>query len=74
MPYQNLNVMYDFGSISLDVVEKLDQAYEINLPLNYKKLITSHNGVQFIENSFEYTDSNNEVGESGIAFCCFGRR
>ncbi|UOG17918.1 hypothetical protein [Acinetobacter sp. PK01] len=74
MPYQNLNVMYDFGSISLDVVEKLDQAYEINLPLNYIKLITSHNGVQFIENSFEYTDSNNEVGESGIAFCCFGRR
>lgn len=74
MPYQNLNVMYDFGSISLEVVEKFEQAYEINLPLNYKKLIISHNGVQFIENSFEYTDSNNEVGESGIAFCCFGRR
>ena len=69
MPYQDLNVMYDFGSINVKVIEKFEQDHEINLPLNYKKLISSHNGVQFIENSFEYTDSNNEVGESGIGFC-----
>lgn len=74
MPYQDLNVMYDFGSINVKVIEKFEQDHEINFPLDYKKLISSHNGVQFIENSFEYTDSNNEVGESGIGFCCFGEK
>ena len=73
MPYQNLNIMYDFGPIDVEVIENFEQDKKINFPLSYKNLMTCHNGVQFIENSFEYFDSNNEVGESSIAFCCFGQ-
>lgn len=73
MPYQNLNIMYDFGPIDMKVIESFEQDNKINFPLNYKKLIASHNGVQFMENSFEYKDSNNIVEESSISFCCFGK-
>ncbi len=73
MLYQNLNIMYDFGPIDIKVIESFEQHNKINFPLNYKKLIACHNGVQFMENSFEYTDSNNKVEESSIAFCCFGK-
>ena len=73
MPYQNLNIMYDFGPIDVEVIENFEQDKKINFPLSYKNLMTSHNGVQFIENSFEYSDSNNEIGESSIGFCCFGK-
>ena len=73
MPYQNLNIMYDFGPIDVEVIENFEQDKKINFPLSYKNLMTCHNGVQFIENSFEYSDSNNEIGESSIGFCCFGK-
>lgn len=68
---QNLNVMYDFGQIDVKVIENFEQNNGTTFPSTYKKLITSHNGVQFIENSFEYTDSDKDIGESSIAFCSF---
>ncbi len=69
---KDLNVMYDFGTVSEIFILDFMKNYGLTLPKKYIKLIQKHNGVQFVENCFDYIDFNGDVGESSIGFCAYG--
>ena len=69
---KDLTVMYDFGSVSESFLLDFKKKYGLNLPKKYMELIQKHNGVQFIENCFNYIDFDGETGESSIGFCAYG--
>ena len=69
---KDLNVMYDFGTVSESFILDVMKNYGLILPKKYIELIQKHNGVQFVENCFDYIDSNGDVGESSIGFCAYG--
>ncbi|WP_227541450.1 MULTISPECIES: SMI1/KNR4 family protein [Acinetobacter] len=69
---KNLTVMYDFGSINKSFLVEFINTYGLTLPEKYMELMEKHNGVQFLENCFNYIDSNGNVGESSIGFCAYG--
>ncbi|WP_335959769.1 SMI1/KNR4 family protein [Acinetobacter bereziniae] len=69
---KDLNVMYDFGTVSESFILDFMKNYGLILPKKYIELIQKHNGVQFVENCFDYIDSNGDIGESSIGFCAYG--
>ncbi|WP_228270494.1 SMI1/KNR4 family protein [Acinetobacter guillouiae] len=69
---KNLTVMYDFGTVSECLLLDFMKNYGLTLPKKYIELIQKHNGVQFVENCFDYIDSNGDIGESSIGFCAYG--
>lgn len=69
---KDLTVMYDFGTVSESFILDFMKNYGLTLPKKYIELIQEHNGVQFVENCFDYIDSNGDIGESSIGFCAYG--
>lgn len=71
---KNLTVMYDFGTVDESYLLDFSKRYDLNLPKKYMDLMKQHNGVQFVENCFNYIDFNGDIGESSIGFCAYGNR
>jgi hypothetical protein len=68
----DLSIQYDFGHTDLKLINDFERKMKISLPDNYVKLLTKHNGVKFLNNSFHYDDIDEGGEESSISFCCFG--
>ena len=69
---KDLTVMYDFGTVNESLLSEFMKNYGLTLPKEYIELIQKHNGVQFLENCFDYIDTNGDIGESSIGFCAYG--
>ncbi len=67
-----LNILYDFGAIDDSVIVEFEKKIGIRFPLVYKKLMKLNNGLQFLENSFEFNDSDGKKYGSSFSFCAFG--
>lgn len=67
-----LSIQYDFGHTDLKLINHFEHKMKISLPNSFVKLLSKHNGVKFLNNSFNYTDLDGNFEESSVNFCCFG--
>ncbi|MCT9977764.1 SMI1/KNR4 family protein [Acinetobacter sp. I-MWF] len=68
----DLSIQYDFGHTDLKLINHFERKMKISLPNSFVKLLSKHNGVKFLNNSFNYTDLEGNFEESSVSFCCFG--
>ena len=52
------NVLVDYGTIEMELVEKVEKLNGIKLPNEYKQFIIRHNGASLIIHSFDFYDEN----------------
>lgn len=58
------NIIRDEGSISIEVVRKLEKIHNLVLPKKYVNFITMHNGARISARVFDYFDPNIEEKNS----------
>lgn len=65
-------ILTDHGMVARAEIIKFADDFGVTFPLVYLDLLSKHNGLQFVENKFEYLSLNNEPEEAEFGFCGFG--
>ena len=68
---KELNILTDYGKIDIWVIEEFERQVKHSLPNTYKKLLSRHNGLTYVEDAFDYIDYNGIKDTSGIGFESF---
>ena len=65
-----LNILRDEGVVCVDIINALENSYNVKLPFNYVQFILKHNGARILDRVFDYKDPNypDERGSNSIAF------
>lgn len=69
---KHLTVLYDDGQANIQWIEDFEKEYNISLPKSYCDLMLKHNGVSFIQDTFNYLGQDNKFHISCIEFLPFG--
>jgi cell wall assembly regulator SMI1 len=67
---ENENILTDYGEVSIDIINELENKHKIILPNRYTEFIIKHDGASLNIDHFEYNDPNYDDGKgsNSIAF------
>ena len=69
---RKLSIMFDDGKVDMSTIEEFEKDIGFCLPMNYKKLISEHNGLDPVEECYEFINVYGDKYEGAIVFISFG--
>lgn len=69
---QKIDVFSDHGTVSKSAIEGFEKEIGFCFPQEYKILISNHNGLSTVQDSFDFTNQFGETEEGGIRFYGYG--
>ena len=70
--WRNLNLYFDYGQADIKDIEAFEKKYNICLPESFKELMLEHNGVNFIEENFDFVNKRGQEDGRSFMFYSFG--
>lgn len=65
---KDVKIFHDEGSIELSIIEEYEKNSIYRFPMEYKVLISKHNALNLVCDTFEFIDPNGNKNGSGIVF------
>ena len=65
---RKLNIYHDDGEIDISIIEEFEKHSGFCFPLNYKNLLSKHNGLYPVEDSYDFINAYSKKDKGAIFF------